>query len=124
MSELPDETVPVVKEGTLTCQVARQDSTLLSDIAEAAQNRRFEELKRYSDIIYAHYTRGFLFRRTRAFDSLSEVPVLTEVRYGNRPLAQAMFVIDEVEVASSSVLYSGGPFERGNFGSLSTSCPA
>jgi hypothetical protein len=114
VSELPDQEIPLVKAGTLTCLIGTEDSALLSDIADAAKHRRFEDLSRYSDVVFGQYVRGLMFRR-RASSGLGEVPVLTEFRYSGRTLAQAMFVTDDVEVASASVLYSGGPLDQGQF---------
>jgi hypothetical protein len=49
------------------------------------------------------------------FQRLSEIPVLTEIRYAGRRLAQGMFVPEDVDVSLAPAVYSGGPLDHSEF---------
>src|SRR5688500_2035044 len=97
--------------GTVTCLVAKQGSPLLGQIRSAAYRKDYDELRRHGNTIAREFARVSR-RRERPFESLNDIPVLTEFRYRGRILAQGMYTSDTLPVATASVLYRGGPLHH------------
>lgn len=111
---VPVEPRSLTPPGTVTCFVADRGSPLLGQIRAAAYRKDYEELRRHGTSI-ARECSGISRRRETVLEFLSDIPVLTEFRYGGRILAQGMFPTATREVATASVLYGGGPLQDDAF---------
>ena len=58
------------------------------------------------------------------FESLLEIPVLTEFRYGGQTLVRGMFTSESLSVATASVPYGGGPIHEEEFQAIDYTLPA
>ncbi|HET6360747.1 MAG TPA: hypothetical protein VFH11_01670 [Gemmatimonadota bacterium] len=107
----------------MTCLVAKQGSPLLEQIKSAAQRKDYSALRRYRNTIareLAAVSRG----RENLSESLNDMPVLTEFRYGTQILAQRMFTTEMLEVATASVFYGGGSLDHDDFQAVDHFHPA
>lgn len=111
---VPVEPGSLTPPGTVACFVANQGSPLLGQIRAAAYRKDYEELRRHGTSIATDCS-GISRRRETLLESLSDIPVLTEFRYGGRTVARAMFTSATLEVATASVLYGGGPLHDDAF---------
>lgn len=120
---VPLEPRSLAPPGTVTCLVATHGSSLLSQIRSAAYRKDYEELHRHADTI-ATERAGASRRPKRPDESLSNIAVLTEFRYGDRILVQGMFPSETLHIATASVPYAGGPLRDDAFQAVDYFHPA